>query len=180
MEDKKRKELLQKIEKELGSKDETVVTSALKQTQKHGDASLIVPLLRAFRDANEGKLKDAMAETLNTIKLSEAEEIYMEALEKKEFASIQENILSFTWNAGFQPVESVDLITRIAIEGDYMTGVEAMTLLDSMPGPLDEESLMQGLIIIRQYLLDYKDEGHPNYDIGISIYDMLSRHERDA
>lgn len=180
MDEKNTKQLIKQIEKDLSSKDELVVTAALKQTKKHGDASLILPLMRAFRDAPEGKLKESLRDTLSTIKLSDAESTYMDALEMEEFASIQENILSFTWHAGFQPVESVDLITRVAVEGDYMTGVEGMTLLDSMPGPLDEESLMQALILIRQYLLDYKEEGHPNYEIGISIYDMLSRHEREA
>ncbi|MCH2199973.1 MAG: hypothetical protein MK081_14430 [Flavobacteriales bacterium] len=178
--DKNQEKLISQIGKELLSKDDKKVTAALKKTEKHGSVAHIRPIMIAFMNREDGLLKDQLREVLSTLKLSEAEDVFMEALEEEEFKSIQGDILFFTWNAGFNPVDSVDLICRVALEGDYMTGVEGLTLLENMPGPLDEESLMQALIFVREFMLKYKDEGHPSYEIAIAIYGILSQHERQS
>ena len=178
--DKNQEKLIAKIGKELLSKDDKTVIAALKKTEKHGDAAHVRPLMTAFMHREDGKLKDQLREVLSTLKISEASDIYMEALEEEEYKSIQGDIMFFSWNAGFQPVDSVDLIARVALEGDYMTGVEGLTLLESMAGPLDEESLTEALIYVRAFMLKYKDEGHPSYEIAIAIYGILSQHERES
>lgn len=178
-EQKAKEKKQQALSLDLQSKDEKKIKAALERTEELGDASHIRPLMMAFRDLEEGQLKEELRNTLSTIKLSDAESIYMDALEEEEFRPIYGDILAFTWNAGFQPVDAVDLITRTALEGDYMTAVEGYTLLDSMNGPLDEESLLQGLVVVREFMLKHKEDGHPNYELAISIFEILSRHERE-
>ncbi len=178
-EQKAKEKKQQALALDLQSKDEKKIKAALGRTEELGDASHIRPLLMAFRDLADGRLKEDLRETLSTIKLSDAESIYMDALEEEDFQSIYGDILAFTWNAGFQPVDSVDLITQRSLEGDYMTAVEGYTLLDSMNGPLEEESLLQALVLVREFMLKHKEEGHPNYELAISIFEVLSKHERD-
>ncbi len=182
MSEKEQKERARKqlaLTADLQSGDMAKVQAALKRTEKLGDATHVRPLLIAFRDTEEGQVRDELRTTLSSIKLSQAQEIYLEALEEEAFESIRADILSFTWNAGFTPGDSVDLITRIGLNGDYMTAVEAMTLIESIPGPLDEESLLQALVIVREFMLEHKESGHPNFDLALSIFDVLSAHERN-
>lgn len=179
-EEKPKEKLIRKIGEELVSKDESTVRSALKKTEKHGDVAHVRPLLVAFKHAKEGKLKEELREVLSTLKLSGAEGVFMEALEDEEFDVIRAEILSFCWNAGFQPVDALDLISKISLEGDFMTAVEGLTLIESMAGPMDEESLFQALIYLREFLKDHKDDGHPNYEIALTLYGVLSAHERNA
>lgn len=164
---------------DLRSNDSKKVLSALKTTADDGTGDFIVPLLELFRDTKSDDIRERVREMLSSLKVSEAEDILIDALEDPAFTQQRGDILSFLWHSGFQAAEAVDTITRCALEGDYMTAVEAMTLLDSLTQEPEEESLYQALIEIRAFLEKHKDSGHEVYDVALSIFQQLAQYERD-
>lgn len=164
---------------DLRSTDKRKVLSALKTTAEDGTGDLILPLLELFRDTPSDEIREKLAELLSSMKVSEAEDVFLEALDDDAFRNQRGSIMSFMWNSGFQGAEAVDTITRCALEGDYMTAIEALTLLDSLTQEPEEESLYQALIEIRAFLETHKDSSHQVYDIALSIFQVLAQYERD-
>jgi hypothetical protein len=164
---------------DLRSTDTKKVMSALKNTADDGTGDFIVPLLELYRDTPSEEIRERVSELLSSLKVSEAEDIFIDALEDERFIEQRGAILSFMWNSGFQAAEAIDTITRCALEGDYMTAIEAMTLLDSLTQEPEEESLYQALIEIRAFLEKHKDSGHEVYDVALSIFQQLAQYERD-
>lgn len=166
------------IKKDLFSGEEKIVLAAVKKCEKSGNDSLIQPLLIAFRDAEaESNVRTEIKKLLETLKVSKGEDILVDALESKEFDSINDHIMSFIWNSGFQPDNQIELIVNKALEGDFMCAVEGLTLLESLHAPVDEASLTQGLIDVREYLLEHKDTDNQNLPIALNIYEVLSGFE---
>lgn len=164
---------------DLRSGNDVKVLAALKTTADEGTGEFVLPLLELFRDAQSNEVKNKASELLSSLKVSDAEDVLIEALEDDSFRNMRGSILGFMWSSGFQGADAVDTIVGCALEGDYMTAVEAMTLIDSMTKDPDEEALYQALLEIRSFLDKHKDSGHEVYDIALSIFQILARFERD-
>lgn len=168
-----------KVLNDLTSKDERRVFAALEKTEQEGNEYSVLPVLELFRDSKSEEVRKRCREMLEALKVSAAEEILTNALDDQNFNSIKGDIMSFMWNSGMQPTDAVDLITKTTLEGDFMTAVEGMTLLDSLNAVPDEESLYNALVMVRDFLKTHKDDGHELYNIAISLYEMLSRFEKE-
>jgi hypothetical protein len=165
--------------KDLEASEEKTVLKALDKLAQTGDGDMVLPLLVLYRDTNSELAKAKAAEMLTSLKVSVAEDVLIEALEGDDFIALRADILSFIWNSGFQPNDAVDTITKVALSGDFMTGVEGLTVLESLGGPLDEESLYQALIEVRKFLEAHKEHGHDLYELALRIFEVLAGHEKD-
>lgn len=165
--------------KDLESTEEKTVIKALDKLAQVGDGDMVLPLLLLYRDTQSALAKEKATEMLTSLKVSAAEDVLVEALESDDFLALRADVLSFLWNSGFQPNDAVDTITRVSLSGDFMTGVEGLTLLESLGGPLDEESLYQALIEVRKFLEVHKEGGHELYELALRIFQVLAGHEKD-
>ena len=159
MSNEKKKKKLKEIKSELLSSQEVLVKNGLKNLQKHGDDTLIHPLLQAYINVENESLKKEIHGILCSLKISLAEEQLVEALSMEEFNTIQGEILSFIWNSGFEPIDHIHTISKVAINGDYMTALEALTLAENIEGVFQEELVLESTVEIRNHLNDHpKDE----------------------
>ena len=156
-ENKKRKKELQEIKNNLLSSQDVLIQEGIKKTRKKGDHTLIHPLLTAFQNS-EGKTKEDLREMLSSLKISAAENELVNALDSEEFDLIKADILSFIWNSGFQPLDHIHDITRIAVNGDYLCALEALTLIENLDGLFQEEFVLESTVEIRNYLNEKPDE----------------------
>lgn len=153
----KKKDKIKEIRQNLLASDDILIKEGLKKAKKHGDESLIHPLLTALLNT-EGSLRNDISETLSSLKISNAEDELISALTIDDYSSLQSEILSFIWNSGFQPSEHLLLITKTAVEGDYNTALEALTLIESMDCRFPEEQIMESTLEIRSGLNDEDDD----------------------
>lgn len=165
--------------KDLEASDEKTVLKALDKLAQTGDGDMVMPLLILYRDTNSDLAKAQAGEMLTSLKVSAAEDVLIDALEGDDFLALRADVLSFLWNSGFQPNDAVDTITKVSLAGDFMTGVEGLTLLESLGGPIDEESLYQALIEVRKFLEAHKENGHVLYELALRIFEVLASHEKD-
>ena len=144
--------------KDLNSKDDKKVIAELERAEKKGDLKWVLPLLQAFRDRKEDDLRERMRQLLSTIKLSGAEDIYIEALEDVECESIVADVLGFIWSAGFDPSNKIDLITSVATNGDYRSAMEGLTIIEQCETIEEEHVLLEAILNVRNALENSKDE----------------------
>jgi hypothetical protein len=160
---------LESIKNDLFSSEDVVVEAALSKAKKHGNQTLILPLIEVYFGMEQSPLKDQISEMLSSIKVDGAEEPFVEALKDEKFRSIRQNILSFMWNSDLQPVEHIETITMTAIDGDYLTAFEALTLIDNLEGPFPDDQIMGAIVDLSEFQSD-----NQNLDKSEILNQMIS------
>ena len=120
--------------KDLVSKDDKQVVAALDKADASGDINTVQPLLHAFRVRKEDSIRDRMRTMLSSIKISDAERVFVEELENAESEAIHADILGFIWSSGFDPSEKLDVMQLSGADGDREPPFLDLicTLLDSI------------------------------------------------
>ncbi|PCJ82295.1 MAG: hypothetical protein COA49_02005 [Bacteroidetes bacterium] len=164
--------------KELFSTDNKKVKSALDQADKKGTVKWIKPLLEAFRDRNEDDLRNRMRGMLSSVKLSAAEDIFIEILSDMDFKDIHADILGFIWSAGFVPSESIDIIVRAATSGDFRAAIEGLTLIEQCDLVENEQLLLESIITVRNAMDDKsKSKSHALFIPMLEVLEHLERNQ---
>jgi hypothetical protein len=164
--------------KDLLSKDEKKVKSALKRADKSGTIAWVEPLLEAFSLRNDDAIKEEMRALLSSVKLSAAEGVFIETLNNQERKDIHADVLGFMWSAGFVPSESVDIIVRCATSGDYRSAMEGLTLVEQCEVVEDEQILLEAILTLRNALdCKEKSEVHALYKPMLEALIHLERNQ---
>ncbi len=167
-----------KVVSDLRSGDSKTVLAAIKKIEQLADEVFVLPLLEFYRDTDDENAKETVKEMLSTLNVSGGEDALVSALGSLDFAGIQGDILFFIWHSGFQPVDHIHLVCKIAVDGDFMTAFEALTLIESLGGPVNDDSLMEGLMIVRGFLADNKE--HPHRELIFNIFQVLTTFENQG
>ena len=170
-ENKSKKKQFEEIKTDLFASQDVIVENALKKVEKMGDHSFIHPLLHVLMENENENIQDKISKMLSELKVSKAEDELLSALEDEVFIKIHGQILSFIWNSGFQPADHIATITQVAIQGDYMAALEALTLLDNIDGPFQEEHIMESTIELRNYLMENSDSDKK--DLLVAMLNLL-------
>lgn len=144
--------------KDLNSTDDKKVLKALEEAKAKGDVKWIRPLLYAFRDRKEDAIREQMREMLSTIKISDAEGIFLEELDNKESEEVWAEILGFIWSCGFNPVDKLDLVTRVATKGDFKAAMEGLTIVEQCESVEEEQMLLEAIFNVRTAIEINKDD----------------------
>lgn len=162
--------------KDLFSSDEKLVLRSIERTKKHADATFIEPLLLVYKDGSE-PIKEAVDGILSSLKVSDAEEVLVNALKDERFDAIQDNILRYLWSSGFEPAGELLTIVQVMINGDYMTTFEGFTLIDQFSTALDDDQLMQSIVELRLKLNDLGADDE-RYALLKTVHDHLDQIEQ--
>lgn len=138
----------------LQSGDAGKVQSALEAARERGDIRWVRPLLEAFRDASEAGIRDAIGEVLSSLKISEAADVFHDALGDPEYEGVQADIIAFMWNTGLMPEEALLLVVELGVAGDYRCAMEALTWIEQLDAVLDENKLLESILVVRGALDD--------------------------
>ncbi|GAB4375812.1 MAG: hypothetical protein Kow0075_02450 [Salibacteraceae bacterium] len=134
-EDKKRKELID----DLRSGNETKVIAALKRVPSEGSVEMIEPLLELLETNPSREVGKLLDNVLNNLKNPHSVDGIVKWLKNPAKKALHARLLSAIWHSGLPVSEHVVVFTQLAIDGDYMTAVEVMTVLDNTEGFTDED-----------------------------------------
>jgi hypothetical protein len=87
---------------------------------------------------------------LGTLKISNVENYFLQALSNAEWKHIRKDIVGFMWSIGLQPVDAVSQISDLAASGDYALTLECLTLLESIEDPIPEEQLLESIAVVHK------------------------------
>lgn len=173
--EQERKKKIEALKAALFSNSSEDVLKAVKKSKQMGDASFVTPLLEAYLNTDNEKIKTEIALVLGSLKVSGVTEPFMESLKNDRFAPCHGEILSFMWNSGLNPVEHLADIVKVTLQGDFMQTFEGVTLIENMEGPHKPEQVTESLIVLREYISNAKDE--EKKDLVVSLYNVLSELE---
>ena len=108
----------------------------------------------------------------------------MDCLQQSRFVPIRKEILTTIWNSPLDYSLYLQDFVKIAVENDYLTTLECLTVIENFDGPFEEKSLLESLL----YLKDYHEEKYPRSkekdqlmsEIALLIKDFEQDNAEDA
>jgi hypothetical protein len=144
--------------KDLTSSSPQKVKAALERAKTQGDATWILPLLQAFASRPEDGLREEMGTMLGTLKLSAAEDIFLDALVQEDLKHIRAEVLGFLWSCGFTCEGRLAAVTEAACEGDFHQALEGVTLIEQVETITHEKDVLEAMVIASEALKDAEKE----------------------
>ena len=129
---------VQKIIEDLQSRDERKVIGALKKVPHDGNNEVILPMLQLLATSPSSDIQLLLEKSLYNLKDQSCIGPLIDALNEKELIPIRAEILTCIWQSGLDASEDLEFLIQLAIDGDFMTAVEVMTIIDNMEGFPDE------------------------------------------
>jgi len=148
---------LDAIRNDLFSEDDALVAKAISRCEEEGSAPLVEPLLAFYASKAPQSLRMRVADMLGSLKISNVETFFLQALANPQWKHIRKDIVGFMWNTGLQPVDAVSQISELATSGDYTLTVECLTLLESIEDPIPEEQLLESIAIVHKATSEVSD-----------------------
>jgi hypothetical protein len=125
--EKKNKELADVLQKD----NNTVITQAIEALRQEKPFEGAISLLTAFYDQTDDfSVRKSIAGFMNDLKDQSATKEVIEQIRKKWKSGTISMLVSSCWQSGLNYSEySIDLV-RIFLEGDYVTAIECLTVIE--------------------------------------------------
>jgi hypothetical protein len=141
---------LDAIRNDLFSGEEIRATKAISSCEDDGSAPMVELLLAFYASSASESLRVRVATMLGSLKVSNVEIYFLQALSNTEWKHIRKDVIGFMWNTGLQPVDAVGHISELAASGDYALTLECLTLLESIEDPIPEEQLLESIAVVHK------------------------------
>jgi hypothetical protein len=60
-------------------------------------------------------------------------------------------LLSTLWEAKIDALDHVDVLVKVAIDGDLYEAIEVLTVLEESEGELNEEKILESLLLLKEF-----------------------------
>jgi len=164
---------LQAILFDLSGNDTVKKINAVKELKVYGNESAIVPMLNILLTGPDEELRKEVIETLNTVKHTAVPKVLIEALLNPDFKTLRLVILTSMWNSGLDYGDFIPEIVQAATEGDMMDALECITIIENHEGDLMEAPLLEGQLVLKEYLSLHKTESSQRIDLLRELDAML-------
>jgi len=172
---KKRSKTIEKIISGLYSSKEEEVLKALKQIPSKGTPEVIEPLLDLYNQSSSQNIKDKISEILLQLKDEDCVDPLLTGLENQKYSDLKSLIISSFWNNNFDMGNHINTLTKCAVEGDYLTALEALTVIENQEGPFEDEILLDAIVSTREFIAENKE--HEKTHLIISLNRVLENFE---
>ena len=143
---------------ELYSDKQDLALEALIKLESTGNISLISDLFKAYTSLKDTLIKKKILEFLSNIQKQEACSEIVRLIENEKNAAFQQKFLTIIWNSKLDYSNYLANVISLAVKGDFMQALECLTIIENMPGPFQEEQLLEAQLYLKDYLENRKAE----------------------
>ncbi len=136
------KDKLEKLKKELTTGDDDKFKNTMDRLMDQGSLDQIPLLFRTYFTIEDRVRKHQLFELMASVIKKGAEKTWMGLLNQEPDIEARRAIIQIMWNARLDFSAYLKDIVEIACLEDELTGIEALTLIENMEGPFEEERLM--------------------------------------
>ena len=143
---RKRDKEIENLVIELHSSEEVIVLDAIEKTRELGDAKMIPALVGLLVDKeNPENVTSAVRKLLNQLKTPDVLPYLFDTLEDPKTEGFRNQIVASIWESGLNPHEYLDQLISLAIDEDYLTCLEVLTVVENFVDLPSEDSLQENL-----------------------------------
>lgn len=111
--------------------DDAKALEALAMIQQRGDASSIIPLLRALASTDNHTRQRRIKALLFDVKVKGAAAELGRALDMPDLRAVRETVIAAFWNSELDALPYMDRLVQIAVEGTTQETIEVLTLIEN-------------------------------------------------
>mgnify|MGYP001197470050 CR=1 FL=1 len=149
--------VINQIKADLASDNSSIVSKALIKTKAKGNEELITPLVGLYKTTKDIKLKKEVKNIFSELKNKDCVDFLLPHL-KEDNDEVKELILFSMWSSGIDMTDYIVELIEHSCDGGFMVILEALTVLENLEGPFNDEVLFQGSTIIQEKLYESEDD----------------------
>jgi|TARA_B100001093_G_scaffold195449_1_gene187924 hypothetical protein len=162
--------VINQLKEDLSSSDDSVIDKALTKTRAKGNEQLIEPLIDLYINTENHKIKEEIKSIFSELKNKNILDFLLPQLNKGS-NEVKELILFSIWSSGIDMTDHIPELIEASCSGDYMVILEALTVLENLEGPFNEDDLFQANTLLQQHL--YEAEDNKEKELLKSMYDII-------
>ena len=162
--------VINQLKEDLASSNDAVITKALTKTRAKGNEFLIDPLVELYKKTKNSRIKEEIKSIFSELKNKDIIDFLLPHLEE-DGNEVKELILFSIWSSGIDMTDHIPQLIEASCSGDYMVILEALTVLENLEGPFNEDDLFQANTLLQQYL--YEAEDSKEKELIKSMYDIV-------
>ena len=162
--------VINQLKEDLSSSNDSVITKALTKTRAKGNEQLLDPLIELYTKTENQKIKEEIKNIFSELKNKDILDFLLPQLIKGS-NEVKELILFSIWSSGIDMTDYIPELIEASCSGDYMVILEALTVLENLEGPFNEDDLFQANTLLQQYL--YESEDSKEKELIKSMYDIV-------
>lgn len=155
--DKEQKRLARQIEA-LRSGNRTAILATLKELRTEGEVAVLPELFDLLLDQEDEQILLDARNILNDLKDPRAAEILARAINKKEHEEIRSVLVGACWQNGLSYGAYLEEFVKAAIDGDYMTAIEAFTVIEGAVGEVEQPRREKAMEQLRRSMAGLDDQ----------------------
>jgi len=137
----KKNSRLNNIITDLSSSEEKKIFTALKQLRKHGKKEAIKPIVELLSITSNNDVKNEITTLLFDLKDQSVVEEIIAIIESGNYQTEMATLISIFWQSSLDSSEHITVIVKQAIKGDYMVGIEVLSVLDNYDATFQETEI---------------------------------------
>lgn len=162
---------VQSILKDFKAADSTIVLAAIKKNRKEGNSATFKALLDTLKETDEPTVEASIIEFLYDLKDEESVPVLIQAIEDEEMTYYHSFLVAAFWQSAIDGSEHLDVFVRAAIKGEYMTSLEALTVVENFDSSFSEMDLLDYEVDLNEAL--EKEENEDKKALLVSLTDVV-------
>ena len=132
---------LNNIIEDLSSKEKKKVSAAIEKLRKQGKKEAILPLFDTLISTNENEVKQEIINLFYDLRDQTVVETIISAFNDEKYVSIKSTLISIFWQSTLDGSQYIATFVKEAIKGDYLVGVEALTVIENFDCTFSEDEI---------------------------------------
>jgi hypothetical protein len=133
----------------LNSSEDDIVLNGLEELKKSGTDLIIPDVLEIFINSDDEVLTDGLKNILFEIKSKTAVDHIFKVIAKDKSKGKRDILVSIIWQAGLDASNYILDLVDIAIENDYLTCLECLTVIENFDTEFTEEDVLKSMSILK-------------------------------
>jgi len=157
MSDKASKEVSGILKGLASSKTDKVIES-IEKSRKDGDLKTLKAIIQTLKDTDEPDVEASIIAFLYDLKNEDCIPLLIEALYDEALKYYQNYLVAVFWQSALDGSAYLKDFVEVAVNGEYMTAVEALTVIENFDTAFDESELLECEAILSEAIEVEKDE----------------------
>ncbi len=147
-----KKEEFNQLVKSLKSEEESIALKAVEDVRKMGDETILPVLAKLLTSSQHEQVKSGIRKVFTDLKDQKSAVAVTEIINDPDFAEEKAFFVSTCWEAKIDYSGFLPFFVELVIEEEFSVSMEALTVIEEMKGPFDENELLQGIDRAHEYL----------------------------
>lgn len=164
---------IKKIKEALQSSNKEKILEGIKLSRVDGTQETFTMMLNCLKETDEPEVETAVIAFLYDLKDESSVAPLIAALEDEEMKYYHSFLIAAFWQSALDGSAYLELFVKKAIEGEYMTSLEALTVIENFDSSFPQDTLMDCEADLLEAIDNELEEEKKN--LLISLKEVISK-----